>query len=250
MRQPSSERFWGSAKRRFLAASLEAFLARELGRSFGAVVRQAIVKELMELIERAMPAREHLKPGQVVWNAVSVRTRPDSPACKLVPVVLTLVAEEDVAALSKGVRMREIAKRAVARITREAYEQGGLLSMRDISLFTWSHEGRVSEIRKRHEEEQGVVLPHTGSLQDMGTCVTHKRIIVRKAVKEKKDPTVVARETRHSQRAVDSYLRDYHRVKTCYEHRPDIEFVAHVTGCSTRLVRQYVDIIHESQQNV
>lgn len=35
----------------------------------------------------------------------------------------------------------------------------------------------------------------------------------------------VADETKHSQRAVDRYLKDFHRVRTCYEYMPDIEFI-------------------------
>jgi len=90
-------------------------------------------------------------------------------------------------------------------------------------------------------------LPHTGLLHDIGSGISHKALILRKIILEKKDPADVARETNHSQKAVDRYLNDYHRVKTAYMHNPDIEYIHLVTNLSKYLIKQYVEIIcHET----
>lgn len=57
----------------------------------------------------------------------------------------------------------------------------------------------------------------------------------------------MAAQTKHSQAAVDRYLKDFHRVRTCYRQTPDADFVSQVTGMSKHLVRQYIDIIDKHE---
>jgi len=248
-RPPQAQKHFGSARQRFLQPSIESFLEREPASYFGPVVREAISQELARLVEAQLPRLEFLRPGQCVWLAVSRDTRPDSPRRRLVPVVLTLIDSDDVADLTQGRPMSEIARRSVARLTREAYEQGALLSMRDIGLLVWRGNSAITTYRKQWETEHDQTLPHPGSLQDFGSCISHKTTIIRKVVYEKKDPRKVAYETRHSQRAVDRYLKDFHRVRTAYQHRPDLEFVCQTTGLSPQLVQQYVQLIELAPKN-
>ena len=118
--------------------------------------------------------------------------------------------------------------------------------MRDIGLLTWRCTSVISQFRKVYEHENDTVLPHTGNLHDMGSCISHKAAIVTKVVKEKKDPLNVAKETQHTLAAVDSYLKDYHRVKMCSEMNGDIGFIHKVTGLSKPVVRQYLDLINDA----
>ena len=75
--------------------------------------------------------------------------------------------------------------------------------MRDIELLTWRKKGSLVLYRHKYEDKHKTVLPFTGTLHDMGSCLTHKNIIVRKVILEKKDPRYVAKETHHTQKAVD-----------------------------------------------
>lgn len=244
---PQAQKHFGSARKRFLQSSIESFLDKEFPRTFGPVIRQKMAERIVDLVGQQLPAKDHLRPGQCVWNAVSVTTRPDSQNCRLVPVILTLVDPSDVEQLAHGVPMSVIAQQSIARICREAFEQGALLSMRDIGLLVWRKNGDVSAMRKKWEIDQKTTLPHVGTVQDFGTCISHKTAIIRKVVYEGKDPRRAADETKHSQRAVDRYLKDFHRVKTCYDYRPDIDFITRTTGLSRHLVIQYVGIIKENE---
>jgi hypothetical protein len=149
--------------------------------------------------------------------------------------------------LAQGTRMTVIAGQSIARICREAFEQGALLSMRDIGLLVWRNLAYISCIRKKWEADQNTILPHVGTIHDFGTCITHKTAIVRKVVYEAKDPRKVANETKHSQHAVDRYVKDFHRVRTCFQVNPDIEFISRTTGLSKYLVKQYVSIIADNE---
>jgi hypothetical protein len=243
--KPQSQKHFGSARKRFLQASIEDFLKSQFPVFFGSWIRQKAAEKIVALIDQQLPSRDHLRPGQCLWNAVSIETRPDNPNCRLVPVILTLVDPSDVEELAAGTPMSAIARKVIARICREAFTQGALLSMRDIGLLVGRPNKSISAMRKRWEAEHETSLPHVGTIQDFGTCISHKAVIIRKVVYQGKDPRKVADETKHSQRAVDRYLKDFHRVRTCYEHSQDIEFVTRTTGLSKHLVNQYISIITE-----
>jgi Protein of unknown function (DUF1670) len=246
--RPQAQKHFGSARKRFLQSSIERFFDREFPRTFGPVIRQKMAEKIVDLVDQQLPPKDFLRPGQCVWNAVSIATRPDSPKCRLVPVTLTLVDSSDVEQLARGTHMSVIAGQSIARICREAFEQGALLSMRDIGLLVWRSNAAISSIREKWEADQKTTLPHVGTIQDFGTCISHKTSIIRKVVYEGKDPRRAADETKHSQRAVDRYLKDFHRIRICYEHNPDIEFITRTTGLSKHLVNQYVSIIKENEK--
>jgi len=243
--QSKAQKQFVSARKRFLQSSIEIFLDREFPRTFGPVIREKMAEKIVELVNKQLPHKDYLRPGQCVWNAVSIATRPDSPNCRFVPVILTLVDSKDVEHLARGIPMPVIAQKSIARICQEAFEQGALLSMRDIGLLVWRNDSVMSTIRKKWEADQQKQLPFVGTIQDFGSCISHKTAIVRKVVYEGKDPRRAADETKHSQRAVDRYLKDFYRVRTCYEHMPETEFITRTTGMSRYLVDQYIAIIKE-----
>ena len=224
---------------------MEESIKREFPKLIGPILREKLIDELMKLLDAMLPLNDHLKPGQVVWNVVDIQTRADSPNPKFVPVVLTLINEDDIDQLTKGVTMSTIMKHAIARIEKEAYAQGGLLSMRDIGLLTWRYSGTISQHRLKYEKEHDEILPNTGSLQDVGTCISHKSVIVKKVIIEKKDPYNVAKETNHSMLAVDRYLKDFYRVQYCYNDNKDIEFTSKATGLNKFVVNEYFEILDE-----
>ncbi len=241
---------YASARKRLLQAAVARFFEENFPKLFGPVIRTRIAEQLLDLIESQVPPTSHLRPGQCLWNAVAIDTRADSPHLRLVPVVLTLVHEDDITQLAAGVSPTRVRRTALARILEEAYQQGALLSMRDVSLLTWQQDTQITRARRTWESQHHRQLPHTGNLQDMGTCVSHKTAVVEKAVYAHRDPREVAAETKHSQHAVDRYLKDFHRVRTCYQHTPDLDFVCQVTGMSKHLVRQYIDIIERHENTL
>jgi hypothetical protein len=246
IKSPDCRKRFASAKTRFLDGALNNFFKRELPKVLGPILRSKLVEELIKLLGQLLPLKAHLKPGQMVWNAVSINTRADWANVRFVPVVLTMINEHDIEQLASGVRMSEIAKQGIARITKEAYEQGALLSMRDIGLLTWRYSGAISQYRKQYEKEHNVTLPHPGSLQDMGSCVSHKSMIIKKVEIDKKDPLTVAQETNHSPWAVDRYIKDFNRVRMCYQDGKDTEFISLATGLNKLVVNEYLKIIENT----
>ncbi len=233
-----------SATERFLKPMMKRFFKQQLPNMFGPTMLEFIATHLITLVESLVVPARSLRPGQMLWCAVDKRTRPDSPQCRLVPVVLTVITEEDCRRLSQGVKMTRIREDAIGRMCEEAYRQGALLSMRDLAAVTLHTDSGITTDRQAYERRTNTVLPHTGTLQDMGSCISHKAMIVRKAVYENKDPRTVARETHHTQAAVDRYLKDFQRVKLCHEKHFSTEEISCSTGIAKHVVMQYIELIN------
>lgn len=211
---------------------------------FGPVVRENIADALIDLFNSLCPESSRLRPGQVIWNCLDRGTRADSGRRKYKPVILSLVTDDDVSMFENNKSITAIRKNVIARMITEAYRQGAVLSTRDLSLLLVSNASYLSACRIEYEKENQTILPHTGVIHDMGTTLTHKKIIVYKHVVEKKDPAVVARETNHSQLAVDKYIKDYNRIKTLVKDKKDINFIHHITGIAKQVINQYLQIIN------
>jgi hypothetical protein len=243
IKAPDSVKRYNAAKHRFLRPVLINFFAREFPKLFGPVMRERITDELIDLFEKTTPETNRIKPGQILWNALDKNTRGDSPNRRYVTVVLSVITENDVEQLANGVPMSVVTNNAIARMYKETYEQGGVLSTRDMGLLTLRSSSCVSQLRLKYEKDHDCLLPHTGLLHDMGSCISHKTTIIRKVLVEKKDPADVARECNHTQRAVDRYLKDFHRVKTAYKQNQDDDYVHIVTGIAKHVVKQYIEMI-------
>ncbi|HEX2968643.1 MAG TPA: DUF1670 domain-containing protein [Bacteroidales bacterium] len=240
----SSVKHYNSAHDRFLKPAIVNFFEREFCGMFGPVVRENIADALINLFNSLCPESSKLKPGQIIWNALDKSTRGDSRNRRYKPVILSLITDDDVSLFEKGNSVSTTRKNVMARMIREAYQQGGVLSTRDLSLLLVSSSSYISQLRIEYEKDHKTILPHTGVIHDMGTTLTHKRIIIYKHVVEKKDPSIVARETNHSQPAVDRYIKDYYRVKTLVNDNKDINFIHHTTNIARPVIKQYLQIIN------
>ena len=245
IRKPDGVRKYRPAHDRFLKPAIVNFFEREFSGHFGPIVRENIAEELINLFDSLCPETSRLKPGQMLWNALDRHTRADSPKRRYKPVILTVVDKSDIEMFEKAKPVPEIRKQVVARMMKEAYKQNGLLSTRDLSLILTIDASYLSKIRAEYEEENQTVLPHTGTIHDMGSTVTHKKQIVHKHVVQKKDPKKVAYETNHSQLAVDRYIKDFYRVKTLVDDGKDIDYINLATNISKHVIVQYQQILDQ-----
>ena len=182
-------------------------------------------------------------------NAKELGTRLDQGRQgKFVPVVLQVSNHEDVQMRLDRKTAGERLKQKAIRLCQQAYEQGGLLSNCDLAELLSTGDSHISHLLADHERVTGQLVPRRATLHDVGTGLTHKRIICRKRFAEGKEPHVVAKETYHSLEAVDRYLGQYDRVRHCRLQGMTPEETAYTLNCSLSLVREYLDIDHELEQ--
>jgi hypothetical protein len=244
-RPPSREIDYRRLARRNLPSLLTFKFLNEYGYDKGEVVVKAIVTDICDTIRRYYKRKGDLEPGELIYLAPAKGQRAGRgrtiAKTKLLPVRLTIVAQEDIDAVRDGAaaaRRREI---RVRRLCREAFEQGALLSQRDIALVTGYSEGGVS-ITAVDLRERGEFLALRGYIEDMGCFPTHKAAIMRLYVQGMLTPDI-ARVTHHSKEAVDRYIKGFERTRLLATKFAREELPL-LTGMPASLVDEYLALIH------
>lgn len=248
--KPASERTYGPMLAKTLANVLQQWLAAEFPHLGGPKVRELFVTELMRLIETHYVPSQHLQPGQILWYAVDKTDLPGKghtmATTRLLPVTLTLINREDIEALVKQVSPKIVRRQVVARLHRESEAQGGVLAISDTSLLLHQSASTIGLDIRLYEQEHQCVIPRRGTVHDLGRSVSHKAIIVKKALQEGKQAPDVAWETDHTLSCTERYLVDLLRVYISIKrHGMTPEAAAFSTGLSLSLVKEYAELITE-----
>lgn len=219
----------------------------------GEVTARAIVKDLLQLIERHfLICRPHddavlLKYGQMAWPAVPIEERPkrgqriQNTPMKL--VVLTFLCDEDMQMIRQGFRSRELRIQRMVRWFDEAYDQGALLSQLDIAVLLNVCDTVASNYVNEYQKTSGRLLPTRGNVHDLSGHLTHKREIITFYL-QGLDTPAIARKTRHSKEAVDRYIRDFETVRLlALKVSTDPIRIGQLARLNPRVVRQYLDLL-------
>lgn len=236
-----------------LDKTLEKALAHRIAKDFprigGERICELCARMILEVLEGHLRPREHLRHGQMVWMAVDVN---DPPArgktmaqTNLLPVVLDVHTAEDTQAILERKPAAQWLLQKAIRLSSQAYEQGALLSNSDLSAILCCDNRTVSTALAHYEERTQTVVPRRATIHDVGTGLTHKRLICLKRFRDGKPAHEVARETYHSLEAVDRYLGQYDRVRHCRQQGLSPEQTAFTLDCSLSLVREYLAIDEE-----
>ena len=238
-----------SIEQKTFRSALFQFVKKEYEFMMGNLALERFCQDVEGLVEKYYPKRDHLKPGQMIWYAVVEDEKPSYAKritdTRLVPVVLTIVSEEDIEEMKKGTKWSEIKKRVSIRLHNETKDQRGVLSEFDTSAILKISPSNISKYILQYEKETGNIVPRRGTVHDMGRSVSHKRIICYKRFAHKHSSMKVARETAHSLEEVEKYIFDYRRVKYCLMKGIDEDQISFVLKMSNSLVKEYVEIIND-----
>jgi hypothetical protein len=228
-------------------------IAKEFPRIGGPRIRLLCADMILEVVLKHMRSHEHVAHGQVLWMAVSVNDPPRHHQriidTDLVPVLLDLCTADDVQQRIDRLPTPQRLLRKAIRLCEQAHQQGGLLSNCDLAELLNTDDSRVAQVLAEHERSTGKLVPRRATLHDVGTGLTHKRIICWKRYAEGKEPHLVARETYHSLEGVDRYLGQYDRVRHCRLQGFAPAQIAHTLACSLALVQEYLDIDDLLEEN-
>jgi hypothetical protein len=233
-----------------LRVALKSFIRREFPRLGGPWVIDKFVDKLLEIVDQYRFYRGKMTPGQIVWPAVLIDDPPvyrkPIAATHQIPLIVTIVNQDDIEALRKDADRQELLQQAIVRAANDAYAQGGVLSCAEMGLLFQRSPSRVAAIIRNYEEQTQEIVPRRGNIHDMGRTVTHKGIICRKAYLEGKVTPQIALETCHSPEAVDNYVLDFVRVFFAIVQRGmSVEETAFAIQRPRYLVEEYVRLIQE-----
>jgi len=196
-------------------------------------------------------ANVSLSSGEVAYEAVAA----EEPAGKhirltrKVTVRLRLIDfNTDLEALA-NFGLAGLRRHRVARLTRQAYDQYGLLSYEDLAMLLTTSPATI----KRDIyflRQQGMFIMTRGVKHDMGPGLSHKTIIIDLYLKNYTF-TDIERKTNHSESSVKRYLADFIQVATLYKQNFSPNQIRLIAQKSDRLVREYIQLYqtYEKQNN-
>ncbi len=214
----------------------------------------AIADLLSRFRESFYPKVEELKPGQLSWNAISAtdnfQETHSNKYREQVPVILTINTPDEIQTIKSNICgltlefVNDILQQQIARVTNEAYQQGGLLSQLDLQMFFYRSNGTISKQIVEYEEKHKAILPTPGTIKDAGRRYTHKRIVISLYLEGymSKD---IATKTRHSGIAVDRYIDGFLRVMALHLYNVPTEVMSKTLKFGIDLVNEYISIIKE-----
>lgn len=237
---------YGPLARKTLPSALLSCLARDFPQLGGERMLRAATERILEVIFGHIRSREAVRHGQVLWMGIATEDRPGwrkpLSQMQLVPLLLELVTGDDIEAILNREKANERLLRRCLRLCRQAHKQGGLLSNCDLAVLLGSSDSRIAQLLAGYERRNECLVPRRATLHDVGSGLTHKRLICWKRYGEGKTSEQVARETYHSIEAVDRYLGQFDRVRHCRRQELSEEETAYVLSCSRALVAEYRSI--------
>jgi hypothetical protein len=242
---------FNSQRQKTLENAVSHLIVEQFPRIGGPRIRELCSRMILQVVDAHMRPTEHLKHGQALWIGIATDDPPrryrTTAETKLVPVVLDVSTDADVQArIDRKSPAERLMMRAV-RLCRQAHAQGALLSNCDLAELLGREDSQIAVALTKHESATGELVPRRATLHDVGTGLTHKRIICLKRYAEGKSPDVVARETYHTLESVDRYLGQFDRVRHCRREGLTPEKTAYTLGCGVSLVKEYLLIDDELQ---
>jgi len=243
-----NKQVYGRLQEKTLKNSLILHLMENYGYQSKPKVAEALIIDLLSIQAESSKDASELKPGQMVWPVV-LKTEKHGNGKTLAKtrskqVILSVVADSDILDYSRGIKTSRILAKRIARIVREAYQQGGVLSQADIALIFNLSQAKVSQLILAYQKEKKVMLPLRGVVHDIGRSITHKVKIIRMYTQNYSTKDI-ARATSHAPSSVDRYIRDFQRVKILWERGMILSEIAYITSLSENLVSEYVKIVKE-----
>lgn len=243
---------YGPMKQKTYGTALFDLIRTEFGYIGGPSVIDLFVRAIVNLNNEYYLPEHYLKPGQMRWVAVKVGEKygkgKTMREMKLVPVTLTVIAEEDIDDACNRIDYKTRRQKFIKRVHQEAREQGGVLPEADSAILLRVSNVTVSGYIIDYEKRTGEVIPRCGTEMDIGRTLTHKKLAFHN-FKKKMSTAENARSIDHSPEAVDRYINDGTRVEKLYRADYCAWDIAHLTGLSLGLVNQYIEIIEEMDQN-
>ena len=209
---------------------------------------KAIMNCVYETYQPFFDNASAMKPGQVLFEAVSVENGPQIKLsdCKMVSVILTLDAGEEDLETRQKEGVIGLRRKRFQRIVNEAFQQGGLLTVEDIAnrLLNCGEKTLVRDLTefKKHN----IVLPLRSTVMDMGRSVTHRSLIVKEWLLGR-EYSEIARKTNHSVEAVANYIDKFKRVVCLAKDNHEIKTIAFLVKLSVSLAEEYYRLYRDFQ---
>jgi len=189
-----------------------------------------------------------LSSGEIAYEAVAA----EEPAgkhirlTKKVTVRLKLIDLNTDFEVLAEYGLAGLRRHRLARITRQAYDQGALLSYEDLSMILTTSPATVKR-DVYHLKHQGMFIMTRGSKHDMGPGLSHKTVIIDLYLKNYTF-TEIERITNHSETSIKRYLADFIQIATLCQQKFTENQMRVIAKMSSRIIREYVQLFQTYQK--
>lgn len=187
-------------------------------------------------------ANVSLSSGEVAYEAVAA----DEPAGKHIRLTRKVTLRlrlldfnTDLQALAEY-GLGGLRRHRLARLTRQAYDQGGLLSYEDLAMLLTTSPSTVRRDVYALRREGKFILTR-GMKHDMGPGLSHKTLILDLYFKGYTF-TQIEQRTNHSETSVKRYLADFIQIATLHLQGFSPTQIRRIAQRSQRLVREYLTL--------
>jgi hypothetical protein len=190
-----------------------------------------------------------LTSGQICYEAVAA----DEPASKHIALArkvscrLTLNDVNSDFEMLANYGLAGLRRHRICRLTKEAYDQGALLSYEDVAILLTSSPSTIKR-DVRHLKNDGKFVMTRGAKHDMGPGLSHKSQIIELYLKGYQF-TEIEQKTNHSQRAVWRYLSDFSQVITLHQQGYPKAQIRIITNLSDKIIREYLQLFSDYSEN-
>lgn len=188
-----------------------------------------------------------LTSGQIAYEAVCA----DEPASTHIALARKITATltlndlgSDLSALAES-GLAGLRRHRLLRLTREAYDQGAVLSYEDLAVLLTTSPATVKR-DVRALRQRGLFVITRGWKQDMGPGLSHKTQIIDLYLKGYQF-TQIEQKTNHSETSVLRYLRSFAQVIGLYAQHFSPGQIRVVTGFSDKLIGEYIELYKQFQ---
>jgi hypothetical protein len=222
----------------------------EHGMGCSPFVSEAIVKAVHEVYLPVLDSQTNIKPGQMQFQCLSKSNGSTSRIAdaEQITVVLTL----DSGMIDQNVRNQKgidgLRRFRLIRVCNEAHNQGGLLTVEDISyrLFNVGERTIVRDLALIRKDGENPPLRST--IKDIGRTITHKAILIKNWLKGD-ELSDLNRKYNHSFSAIESYINTFKRVVFLNHEGYTIDRIAYIQKISTSLATTYLNLWQEYKDN-
>jgi len=187
-------------------------------------------------------ANVSLSSGEIAYEAVAA----EEPAGKHIRLTRKLTVRlklidfnTDLEALA-NFGLAGIRRHRLLRLTRQAYDQGALLSYEDLSMLLTSSPATIKRDIALLKNEGKFVMTR-GTKHDMGPGLSHKTIIIDLYFKGYTF-SEIEQKTNHSETSVKRYLADFIQIATLVKEGFSHNQIRLIAKKSLRIVREYIDL--------
>ena len=183
-----------------------------------------------------------LSSGEIAYEAVSA----NEPAGKHIRIARKITVRLKLIELNTDLDalanygLAGLRRHRMARITRQAYDQGSLLSYEDLALILTTSPATVRRDVQLLRRE-GMFIMTRGTKQDMGPGLSHKTIIL-DLYFNGYTFSEIEQKTNHSESSVKRYLADFVQVASLYKQNFSHQQIRLIAKKSDRLVREYIQL--------